>query len=70
MPHKFLSDDAITFCRKAITYKRPKGTYIFDVLMSVQPEPKLWKAPWKYLRNKYEHRVTTIVLPINIRNIH
>ena len=33
-------------------------------------EPQLWKALWKHPRTKYEHRVTTIVLPINVRNIH
>lgn len=66
MPNKFLSGDAITFCRKAINYKPPKETYIFDVLMSVQPEPNLWKALWKHPWTKYEHRVTAIVLHINV----
>ena len=44
--------------------------YIFDVIMSWESEHSLWKALWKHPRTKYENRVTTIVLHINVRNFH
>ena len=40
-PHQYVSGDAITFCLKAIKFKPPKGTYVYDILMSAATESQL-----------------------------
>ena len=44
--------------------------YVYDVLYSRVSEAKLWTALWTPPRNTAEHRVKTIVLPINVHDIH
>ena len=70
MPHEYISGDAIFFCLKAIEYKPPKRTYIYDVLLSRTSESKLWTALWNPPKNTFEQRLNTIVLPINVHDIH
>ena len=70
MPHQYVSGDAITFCLKAVKFKPPKGTYVYDILMSAATESQLWTSLWRSKRKTKEIKIDTIILPINVHNIH
>ncbi len=70
LPHQYLSDDAITFCLAAIKYKPPPGTYVYDTALSVSTESQLWNTLWRASRKKNIERIDTIILPINVHDIH
>ena len=68
--HRYISGDAIMFCLASAKFKPPQGTYVYDVLLSVATEPQLWTPLWRPPRTTGEKKVTRIVLPINVQNIH
>ena len=70
LPDQYISRDAITFCLNAVKYKPPKGTYVYDVLMSAATELQLWTTLWRSKRKTKEKKNDTIALPINVHNIH
>ena len=54
----------------AIKHKPPRRTYIYVVLLSVATEPQLYIHSWGGARTIYAKRVTAIVLPIDVQNVH
>ena len=70
MPHQYVSGDAITFCLKAVKFKPPKGTYVYDVLLSAATESQLWTNFWRSKRKTKERKIDTLILPINVHDIH
>ena len=65
-----MSGDAITFCLEAVQYKPPKGTYLYNVLMSVTTEAQIWNNLWRKPRTTQNKKISTKILPINVDNIH
>ena len=70
MPDQYISGDAIMFCLNAVNFKPPKGTYVYDVLLSAATESQLWTSFWRSKRKTKERKIDTIILPINVHNIH
>ena len=70
LPDQFISGDAITYCLAALEYRPPQLTYLYDVLLSVATESQLWNTLWRFPRTTQARRVSTIILPINVQNVH
>jgi len=70
LPHQYISGDAITYCLAALQHKPPQGTYIYDVLVSAATEAQIWNIFWRIPRTKQNKKISAIILPINVQNIH
>ena len=70
MPNQYISGDALLYCLKEVKFKPPKGTYVYDVLLSQATESTLWNSFWRNKRRTREGKIHTIILPINVHNIH
>ena len=57
-------------CLQAVKYKPPQGSYLYDVLASAATEAQIWNYLWRTPRTTQEKKIKTLILPINVENIH